>query len=106
MTKVGALVILTGRLSSVRWLVRLVPVGLWVPWSRALFSWWRLLIWRECGLWLGVTQTVTEGGVWRHVLVCFIPAPFISSDTKGGASRVWGVETEMQHELFKKHFLE
>lgn len=85
MTKVGVLVILTGRLSSVCWLVRLVPVGLWVPWPWALFSWRRLLTWRECGLSLGVTQTVTEGGVRRHVLVCFIPAPFRSSDSKGAS---------------------
>lgn len=85
MTKEGALVILRGCLSSVRWLVRLVPVGFWVPWPWALFSWRRLLIWRECGLSLGVTQTVTEGGVRRHVLVCFIPALFRSSDVKGAS---------------------
>lgn len=102
MTKVGALVILRGCLSSICWLVRLVPVGVWVPWPRALFSWRRLLIWRECGLSLGVTQTVTEGGVRRHVLVCFILALFRSSDEKG-AFRVWGVETDVQHELHKQH---
>lgn len=67
--RAGALIILTGRLSSLRWLLFM---GLWEPRLWARFTWGHLLIWRECGLSLGVTQTVTDGGVWRHLLVCFI----------------------------------
>lgn len=79
MTTVGDLVILAQYISSRHWLGWLFPVG---PWALALLSRSPLLIWRECELLLGLTQTVTEGGEWHHLFVCFIMPQFRSSVVK------------------------
>lgn len=90
MTTVGDLVILVQYILYRRWFGWLFPVGHWLL---ALLMRCPLLIWSECEVLLGLTQTVTEGGVWHHLLAFFIMLQFRSSvcvlRDKRGEVRRW-----------------
>lgn len=81
MTIVSGVDILAWYSSSLCWLDWLFPGGPWVSRPLDLLNRRHLLFWMECVL-LGLTRTVTDGGVWHHLWVCFLMFQLRSSVVK------------------------